>query len=153
MDKLFSCPFCGSNKLKVGGKRQGRFGAVFSVRCNCCNVRGGAYGVEFNSREREKGMSKAIELWNNRTKPENKPLTHEEIAAIKRPIPLYKVLLTEDIGEYIGEDNAWWDVCCGTTELSGIVYWRSGHTNDLDDYGKTWLAYRYKPGQEETDGI
>ena len=88
----------------------------------------------------------AVKALQEKLERENpQPLGLEEIKAIKRPIPLYKILISDDTGEYIGTDNQWWDVCCGTTEATGIVYWRSGHTNRIEDYGKTWLAYRYEP--------
>lgn len=106
---------------------------------------------EVNRGVRCNAIDLAIQALQEKAERENpKPLKLEEIKAIKRPIPLYKKLLTNETGEYIGPNDEWWDVCCGTTEASGVVYWRSGHTNNVSDYGKIWLAYDYEP-KEATD--
>ena len=81
-----------------------------------------------------------------------KPLTLEEIMAIKQPVPLFKILILDDTGEYIGANNRWWDVCCGTTAQSGLVYWRSGHVNRVEDYGVNWVVYWHKPKDIEHIG-
>ena len=95
MDELKSCPFCGSNKLKIDKKSKlvGRNGLdwnvyqqTYSVRCNVCHARGGAIGgkviphYEFFLRgtpldpshrpewlaDEKDLIAKAIELWNVR---------------------------------------------------------------------------------------
>ena len=90
MAELKSCPFCGSEKLKLD--RKSKFAGcngldmrveqhTYSVRCNVCHARGGAVGgkVLFGSSIFGKDISpswattdaelkeKAIEAWNTRT--------------------------------------------------------------------------------------
>ena len=86
---LRTCPFCGSNKLKIQGTQR-KIGATgidepvacetYSVRCNVCHARGGAVGgkvilTRLRLREselpkwassRESLKEKAIEAWNRR---------------------------------------------------------------------------------------
>lgn len=69
---LKSCPFCGSNKLKVDkNTRNGRI--AYSVRCNICHARGGtsgfeSYRLEHNTlaKEMNKHIDSAIKKWNVR---------------------------------------------------------------------------------------
>lgn len=90
MNELKSCPFCGSNKLKIqgSGRRIGVTGTdepvaieTFSIRCNVCHARGGTVGgkvilTRLRVREielpnwassRDSLKEKAIEAWNRRT--------------------------------------------------------------------------------------
>jgi|GEM_PF-3726785 len=57
MEKLKSCPFCGSEKLKIENK-SGQIHhyikdemkiwqrATYSIRCNSCKARGGPFGID-----------------------------------------------------------------------------------------------------------
>lgn len=59
-----SCPFCGSNKVKLGGRPNGLMPFkrlkvtkyLYSVHCTNCDARGGAASNELD----------AIRLWNTR---------------------------------------------------------------------------------------
>lgn len=103
--------------------------------------------------EETKAMKIAVQALQEKLERENPQLlTLEEIMAIKQPVPLFKILILDDTGEYIGANNRWWDVCCGTTAQSGLVYWRSGHVNRVEDYGVNWVAYWNKPKDIEHIG-
>ena len=89
--KLKSCPFCGSNKIKIDSKciRAGYNGvddivyrATYSARCNKCHARGGVSSGKVISLENypkdikyplptwattwEELKAKAVEAWNRR---------------------------------------------------------------------------------------
>ena len=68
--KLKPCPFCGSEKLKLVKKRvvyKGHKAYVASVRCNCCNARGGTViNLTIPYAVKEDVESTAYERWNRR---------------------------------------------------------------------------------------
>lgn len=71
MDKgLKPCPFCGSNKLKLVKKKtkyKGKTAYVASIRCNCCNGRGGTVlNLTIPYAVKEDVERRAIDRWNRR---------------------------------------------------------------------------------------
>lgn len=84
MDELKACPFCGSHNVKMFyDERQN-----YHVECYGCNKTVSFHIVEKSSH------AKAIEIYNRRPAPENKPLTNlqglfgtsEKIADILLPL-------------------------------------------------------------------
>lgn len=72
-EKLKPCPFCGSDKVKLIKKRtvyKGNKAYVASVRCNCCNARGGTVlnlTIPYAGKDAE---AIAYERWNRRSSRE-----------------------------------------------------------------------------------
>lgn len=77
-----------------------------------------------------------------------KPLTLDKLKE-RNGKPVFKVLISENIGEYIGCENAWWDVMVISKHSEDVINWRSGHLNYIHDYGKTWIAYDHEPKGEQ----
>ena len=68
-----SCPFCGSDKLKIDSKRgtirRGKQRVSLSVRCNSCHARGPVLGIEVDAgrhNEIELYKEEVMKLWNKR---------------------------------------------------------------------------------------
>lgn len=67
-----SCPFCGSDKLKIDSKRTFNYSTnhcSVSIRCMKCHARGPVVGVNMPKNqynEREICESAAIDTWNRR---------------------------------------------------------------------------------------
>lgn len=70
--KLKSCPFCGSDKLKIDSKRTFNYGTKHcsvSVRCMKCHARGPVIGIvvpnnQYN--ERDICNPAVVDAWNRR---------------------------------------------------------------------------------------
>lgn len=104
MDKFKECPLCGKKD---------------TLELTSC--------VELEECEK-----KAVEKWNRRPTPENKPLTLDELSK-----------LTND-------DWVW--VEFPELNKSESLWYRAKRLYDVyshENYGKTWLAYARKPKQEE----
>lgn len=71
MNELKPCPFCGSDKLKLVKKRttyHGHKAYVASVRCNCCNARGGTVtNLTIPYAVKEDVEAEATRRWNRRS--------------------------------------------------------------------------------------
>lgn len=73
---LEKCPFCGSDKLKVGHKTKYKdpwkkiIHMNFYVICNCCHARGGTVSGDIPYGDQSEALTeakeKAIEKWNMR---------------------------------------------------------------------------------------
>lgn len=70
MHELKPCPFCGSSKLKLRKKKivyKGYPAYVASIRCNCCNARGGSViNLTIPYAVKEDVEHAAYERWNKR---------------------------------------------------------------------------------------
>ncbi len=69
-EKLKPCPFCGSNKLKLVKKKteyKGYNAYIASIRCNCCNARGGTVlNLTIPYAIKEEVEQTAVDRWNRR---------------------------------------------------------------------------------------
>lgn len=69
--KLKLCPFCGSDRLKLVKKKinyKCKKAYVASIRCNCCNARGGTIiNLTIPYAVKEDVEQEAIDRWNRRT--------------------------------------------------------------------------------------
>lgn len=68
--ELKPCPFCGNNKLKLVKKKtkyKGKTAYVASIRCNCCNARGGTVlNLTVPYAVKEDVEQRAVDRWNRR---------------------------------------------------------------------------------------
>lgn len=122
MDKLLTCPFCGGEA--------DIFEASEDSFCTLCTDCGVETPYQISAEE-------AIAAWNRRAQPENEPLTLSELRGmggepvwIQESAPYtfagYKILCSPVVDEYE-------DIC-----------FEGGDCYCSHDYGKAWLAYRYK---------
>ena len=142
---LLPCPFCGG-EAKIKSRYIG-YGSVglgahdwYSVECKECRAKGYEYGME----------PEAIAAWNQRAQPWNEPLTVDEMNALDHE-PIY-VLHTG--GKWTM--NGWHIATASSYQNHGrcdLEIDNGNTTIDMQNYGKTWLAYRHKPKEEhhETD--
>ncbi len=69
--KLKNCPFCGSSRLKLVKKNisyKEKKAYVASIRCNCCNARGGTVlNLTIPYAVKEDVENEAIQRWNRRS--------------------------------------------------------------------------------------
>lgn len=72
--KLKSCPFCGSSKSKLVKKKinyKGKKAYAASIRCNCCNARGGTVtNLTIPYAIKEDVEQETIDRWNRRAENE-----------------------------------------------------------------------------------
>lgn len=140
---LLPCPFCGGDariKSRYIGYGSVGLGARdwYTVECNECRAKSDEYGAELE----------AITAWNRRAKPENKPLTLDELLRMKGE-PVW----VSDIDPFSQDKCSCWAIV-GDAEEAGIeLYDKFCDKNYIDFgaselYGKTWLAYRAKPKEE-----
>lgn len=72
--KLKPCPFCGSSRLKLVKRNisyKEKKAYVASIRCNCCNARGGTVlNLTIPYAVKEDVENEAIQRWNRRVENE-----------------------------------------------------------------------------------
>lgn len=127
MAELKECPFCGSENVAISPYDGAKTVVCMDCLCTTAAYRGG------------NAESNAIAAWNRRAAPENKALTLDEL----REMDGEPVWVSVEDGAY-GE---WTIVAIGTnTRLLKAVGLNEAY--DECNYGKTWLAYRRKPKEE-----
>ena len=161
--KPLPCPFCGSENIAVGSdkgtvyRRNTAFGDLtrsvptvrwaYCVDCGCVapaekvNNFDGFYKPD----EQEDALNRAISTWNRRAQPANEPLTLDEMNALDHE-PIY-VLHTG--GKWTM--NGWHIATASSYQNHGrcdLEIDNGNTTIDMQNYGKTWLAYDHKPGGE-----
>lgn len=162
--KLRECPFCGGENIAVGSdkgtvyRHNTAFGDLtrsvptvrwaYCVDCGCVapaekvNNFDGFYKPD----EQEDALNRAISAWNRRAQPANEPLTLDELREMDgEPVYIY---YTEPDLEFHEQENGWmlieeFGVNCDGKKI--VCFSNSDFYNYLENYGKTWLAYRYKP--------
>ena len=118
MDKLRECPFCGATPKIIKG-----FGGIHAIQCDCGAI------TSYKFRESKK---QAISAWNNRYEPPNEPLTLDELKQMDgKPVWMTAINKTNGIWTIVRVYNGFYDAASGY-----------GTVRSLEDYGKTWLAYR-----------
>ena len=132
--ELKPCPFCGGEATidNAGGKYQ-----AWCKYC-CCIHMGEFYNTE----------AEAIAAWNRRAKPENEPITLDEMNALDHE-PIY-VLHTG--GKWTM--NGWHIATASSYQNHGRCDLEIDNGNtiiDMQNYGNTWLAYRRKPEGGNSD--
>ena len=127
MAELKPCPFCGGDgTLWSIDQCQ----SVYAVCQNC-----GMRTIDY------KHAKEAIAAWNRRAQPENAPLTLDEMNALDHE-PIY-VLHTG--GKWTM--NGWHIATASSYQNHGRCDLEIDNGNtiiDMQNYGNTWLAYRYK---------
>lgn len=151
MEELKACPFCGKQVAEITNCVELEDCANFEACDNCgfvcvvCSANNGGCGATGGYAPTEK---QAMEKWNRRTAPENKPLTLEQLRTMDENEPVYLK----------GKGNAYASLCylgAGTInheqDCFAVYYFGLDEADflDCDDYGKTWLAYTRKPEQED----
>ncbi len=139
MDKIKPCPFCGGEATVgtipiVGG---GYLYAFVECLSETCNGSSGQHDTE----------TEAIAAWNRRAQPENKPLTLDEMNALNHE-PIY-ILHMDGHGKW--SMNGWHIATASSYRNHGRCDLEIDNGNtiiDMQNYGKTWLAYRAKPKEE-----
>ena len=135
--KLLPCPFCGGEAIPCSA---GNHFATekFFVSCGVC-------GVETPRIARTR--KEAIAAWNSRAEPESKPLTLDEMNALNHA-PIY-ILHMDGHGKW--SMNGWHIATASSYRNHGRCDLEIDNGNtiiDMQNYGKTWLAYRAKPKEE-----
>lgn len=134
MNELKACPFCGSHKVKLFyDERQ-------NYRVECC----GCHKTVLFHIEEKSSKAKAIELWNRRTQPENKPLTLEELKLMGGE-PVW-IVESMDWGHWELSADAEDYLCDRDPDFYGMT-----HNDPAGRYGLHvlgWLAYANKPEKE-----
>ena len=173
---LLPCPFCGG-EARIKSRYIG-YGSVglgahdwYSVECKECRAKGDEYGTELqaiaawnrrtqpeNSRQHalQTGVCPMCEDCpdgcpveapnDSRNKQENEPLTLDEMNALDHE-PIY-VLHTG--GKWTM--NGWHIATASSYQNHGRCDLEIDNGNtiiDMQNYGKTWLAYRRKPERSE----
>ena len=137
MSELKPCPFCGGE-----AKIRHRAFETTSIQCERCGVETLLYEDSPSS----SGKSKAKAAWNRRAQPANEPLTLEEMNALDHE-PIY-ILHTG--GKWTM--NGWHIATASSYQNHGrcdLEIDNGNTTIDMQNYGKTWLAYDHKPGGEQ----
>ena len=125
-EKLKKCPFCGGEAKIV---RVMNDYPNYVIQCNECRLTTKWYADK----------KELIKYWNTRAADENPALTIEELKQMNREpvwINSYSIL------HYLGEGVIEHDKDCFVAYYFGMD---KGEFLDVADYGKTWLAYRRKP--------
>lgn len=145
MDKLLPCPICGK-ELTVHGPEDwtpsfydpDSGGGPYSANCDC--------GFLFMTNHYD--YAEFVEDLNLRAQPENKPLTLNELREMDGE-PVWLETGEISIGEQI---IGCWEILEKVTKTPVEAFWFSRRKVGFTEitYGKTWLAYRYKP--EEVRG-
>ena len=126
MSELKSCPFCGSNNVSFVETEEQPLENSTQGFIYC-------HGCGFSSDVFHDGVI-AKKHWNRRAQPANKPLTLGEL---------------REMGE---TDWVWLTFPELTPEESG--WYRAKRTYMIyshEHYGKTWLAYRSEPKEEQDE--
>lgn len=137
MDKLKECPFCAKGYISVGRTLSlDGMSENFYVDCNNCFISTRTYPSE----------KSAISAWNNRYEPENEPLTLDELKQTEgKPVwvKINQECLCKVIKGFIparfNDDEP----------HETDVYFTDYTQLPLEDYDKTWLAYRREPKKGE----
>ena len=147
---LLPCPFCGGKAAVVtrdvepqGDPWYGKKLETFSMckSCGCCLF--DEYFHDGFDNEEE-----AIAAWNRRAEKENRPLTLDEMNALNHE-PIY-ILHMDGYSKW--SMNGWHIVTASSYRNHGRCDLEIDNGNtiiDMQNYGKTWLAYRNKPVKEE----
>lgn len=133
---LLPCPFCGGENPYIDGYEHSA-GLRWRVVCLGC------MGMVDPGTTQQK--YRAIEAWNRRAEPENKPLTLEELRQMDGE-PVWVVTLD-------GTDEPRWGIVTsaekhGTYLLCALNGVATADYADFDSYNDTWVAYRHKPKEE-----
>jgi Lar family restriction alleviation protein len=122
-EELKPCPFCGCKAEVESGKANITMssGDVFVVKCTNIGCNAAIY-FEFETEQ------EAISAWNHRPQPENPPLTLEELREMDGE-PVFIIDGDEPLDRY-------WELSENAADYIDSRF--------AEDYGKTWLAYRYK---------
>ena len=136
MSELKSCPFCGSNNVSfVETEEQPLENSTQGfIYCHGCGFSSDVFH----------DCVIAKKHWNRRAEPDNEPLTLEQLREVSEE---------DEFGGahiWIKDLNNGWIAAAITdiTTQDGAVGIWCADANDVyceKDYGKTWLAYRYKP--------
>lgn len=138
-EQLKPCPFCGSKDVKINYLEDENYEVV----CNGCQK-----GIYFQTNSKEK----AIDIFNQRAKPENKPLTIDELRGIGHDITSVIWVVKCDEKSTPSFNTTMSAIIDYDKTVCGNLIALTGYGMKLlleKDYGKTWLAYRYKPEQED----
>lgn len=130
--ELKPCPFCG-NLAEILDNGAGGY------KIMCTNFVSCPIETAYLSSKKI-----AIRVWNNRTRP-NPPLTLEQLKNMQGE-PVYIVPIK-------GKDweKHWSILKDGRVTATSMTVRGRMYFHYLEDYGKTWLAYRRKPESEDED--
>lgn len=120
MDELLPCPFCGTEAAERDFAEPFVNGWVGCQACHCF--------INWV----KNGKQQAITAWNRRAKPENEPLTLDQLKQMNGD-PVWVVSLFDNQGKWCLVDGG--EKC---------VMFTFGRFDSFRNYGKTWLAYRYR---------
>ena len=123
MKKLKPCPFCGGEATISDG---GYSGEKFLARCRDLSCPAASGFIR-------KTHDEAVEAWNRRAQPENKPLTLDELKQMDGE-PVWIVLISVCDG--------YWDICKRNDYDGGDYIDFARIPLKKKYYEKTWLAYR-----------
>lgn len=131
MDKLLPCPFCG------GELAPSWHGGVECYLCDCCGLKISLPQGDF---------VRLTDIVSCRPASENKPLTLEELRGMADGVVWVSDLIISSCSSwhFVDEVNGEVRLFDKIAIAKHIVGYNvtSGH-----NYGKTWVAYRQKPGE------
>jgi Lar family restriction alleviation protein len=132
MSELKKCPFCGGEAdiEEIPGSPFTDEPYTWGVGCKECNI--GWY---------EETKEESIAKWNRRAQPENMPLTLDELRQMDGE-PVYFIRLDDD------GDMRWAEWRLLLVQGDTIQGFKGEPSEWIEDYGKTWIAYRQKPGSD-----
>lgn len=135
MTELKKCPFCGGEaKIEWIPPL-----CEYMIECQSCGM-GSDPSVSYEDK------NTLIQMWNTRTSDENPALTIEELKQMNgEPVWISGKSNTYSLLYYLGEDVIGHEKDCFTSYYFGV---NESEFLDVEDYGKTWLAYRRKVEEE-----
>ncbi len=138
-EKLKSCPFC-------EGEAKQYLSVCSWVECKKCGVKTPQYQFD----------NQSIAAWNTRAADENPVLTIEELQKINddmenRPWVWIEVLPERSKYSSVHIESAYYQAHSDYTEGEAFCcgYPGLGFHFEYEEYGKTWLAYKRKPEDEQ----
>ncbi len=155
IEKLKPCPFCGGSNIesrvcdygtKLGGK-------PYIVGCRDCNISTSMLPQVAKLKGYKSAKEAAEATWNTRADDGNPPLTLDELRQMCKPErnKIYDPVWIQTI-----PDKQISCRICNALILADMRYkipkeWINAHKINLllSDYGKTWLAYKRKPEEQE----